>query len=208
MAEVLTYPDNIVPDSIDWRIMYNTQVFTSPFGNTTQTAEIPGARWQARMNYSNLQQTELRELAAFFIQLRGMSGRFKLYDLGLPYPQQANGVAASIGATTVVSATRSSVTLTAGRAALLTVGDYLEVTPLPSGNNYVNSGPELKMVTGINGDTVNIEPPFRIIPSDTETVTFDKCQTRFMLDSDDQAGWSTAGSIYLSNFSVSCVEIF
>ena len=64
---VLQYPTGVVPDSIDWRIVYATQVFTSAFNRTTQTAEIPGARWSARLNYSNLQRDQLRELSSFFI---------------------------------------------------------------------------------------------------------------------------------------------
>jgi hypothetical protein len=231
MTTVLTYPANILPDSLDWRIKYNTQVFSSPFDNTTQTAESPGARWNCRMNFSNLQPAELRELAGFMASLRGMSGRFTLFDLSLPYPQLATGINSINGGNafpmpvTILStrtrlffpygASGSNTDVMDDLTTALKVGDYLEMTPTVDGT-FVNSGPELKMIIGMGtgADTatnwVDIEPPFRIAPNivTPEEVTFDNCKTRFMLDSDDQAGWSTTGTIYLSNFTISCSEVF
>ncbi len=193
---------NVAPDSIDWRIMYTTQVFVSPFNRTSQTAEIPGARWQAKMNFSSLGVDELRRMSSFFIQLRGMAGRFSLYDMSLPTPQSGS----IPGGTTVSSATGTTVTVASATG--LTEGDYLSITPTPTGQVYLNSGPELKMITDITGNVLTVEPPFRIIPSATDDVIFDAAPCTMMLDSDDQAGWSSSGSIYLSNFTVSCMEAF
>ena len=89
----------------------------------------------------------------------------------------------------------------------LTVGDYLECTPT-AGSSFLNSGPELKMIVDITGDVVTVEPPFRVTPASGNAVTFDKASCRFMLDTNDQVGWSASGSIYLSNFRVSCMEAF
>ena len=199
---ILTYPDNIIPDSIDWRIQYNTQVFTSPFNRVTQTAELPGARWVARMSYSNLQQDELRQLSSFFIQLRGRAGRFTLYDMSLPTPQ--NGTTANA---TVASATRTTVTLTENRSADITPGDYITVSPGKGASAPVaGDNVELKMVTAVSGAVLTVEPPFRVVPASPDVVVLDKAFSNMMLDSDDQVGWSSTGSIYLSNFTVSCME--
>ena len=204
MTTVLTYPDDIVPDSIDWRIQYTTQVFLSPFGSATQTAEVPGARWSARLNYSNLQTSELRRLSAFFIQCRGMAGRFTLYDLTLAAPQLGEKDPEQVTAGT--SPTKAKISIS--DPADLTVGDYLECSPTPNGLTFVNSGPELKMITEIDGNVITVEPPFRVTPTVGDAVIFNKAKTRFMLDTDDQVGWSSSGSIYLSNFTISCMEIF
>lgn len=201
MTIVFTYPDTVIPDTIDWRINFSTQVFVSPFDKTTQTAEIPGARWSARLNYSNLQQDELRVLSAFFIQLRGMSGRFTLYDLSLATPQSGTK-----STTTVVVSTKTVVEV--ADATGLTVGDYLEITPTPDGLTFVNSGPELKMITDISGSDLTVEPPFRVTPSASDVVSFDKAKTIFMLDTDDQTGWNVSGALFLSNFTISCMEIY
>ena len=194
---ILTYPSSIVPQTIDWSVQYITQVYTSPFGGVTQTAEVPGARWAAKMSYSNLTQDELRQLSSFFIQLRGMSGRFYLYDFSLPAPQQG-----TIGAGRTISSVTDKTTITLNNASGLTLGDYIEVTPSTS------SYKELKMVTNINGNTISVEPAFRVTPSGGEDVVFEQASCIMRLTSDNQTGWTSSGSIYLSNFTVECVEAF
>ncbi len=205
MTTILTYPDNIVPDSIDWRISFITQAFVSPFGAATQTAEVPGARWAAKMNFSNLQQEELRQLSSFFIRLRGMSGRFTLYDMSLPTPQSGTKDETAVVSTTL-SPTKTRIELAS--VAGLTEGDYLECTPTPDSVAYVNSYKELKMITEINNNIVSVEPPFRVTPSTGDVVSFNKASCTMMLDTDNQVGWSSSGTIYLSNFTVSCMEAF
>lgn len=194
---IYTYPDTIVPDSIDWGITYNTQIFTSPFNRATQTAELPGAGWTARMSYSNLQQSELRQLSAFFIQLRGRAGRFNLYDFSLPTPQSGAKVDSVVGASSPPTATRLVIDATG-----LTIGDYIEVTPTNS------TIPEVKMIVDIAGSVIVVEPPFRVVPSVGDAVKFNKASCNFMLESDSQVGWNSQGKIYLSNFTVSATEAF
>lgn len=195
---IFTYPDTIIPDSIEFGVVYNTQVFTSPFNRVTQTAEIPGARWTARLSYSNLQPLELRQLSAFFIQLRGRAGRFTLYDLSLPTPQLGSKAPTTVKAATTPTNILVELTNSSG----LTPGDYLVITPLGS------TVPEVKMITDITADAVTVEPPFRVTPTVGDTISFDKASCNFMLDSDNQVGWSSSGKIFLSNFSVSAIEAF
>jgi len=204
MSTILTFPDHIVPDSIDWRLVYVTQAYVSPFGSTTQTAEVPGAKWAARLTYNNLQVDEQRELSAFLLSLRGMSGRFTLYDFSLPTPQLGTTLPGTYALESVTDRTRVEVDDASG----LTVGDYIEVTPTPGGLGYANSYKELKMITNIDGDFLDIEPPFRVLPSATDPVVFDKAKCVMMLDTDDQGGWSASTSIYLSNMTISCMEAF
>lgn len=205
MAAILTFPETLVPESIDFRLMYVSQAYASPFGSTTQTSEVPGARWNARLNYSNLQVDEQRQLASFLAQLRGMSGRFTMFDFSLPEPQAGSKVAGSVIATNL-SPTRTRIELNSVTG--LTVGDYIEVTPTPDGLAYANSYKELKMITGITNNVVDVEPPFRVTPAVGDPVVFDKASTVFMLDTDDQAGWSASTSIALSNMTISCMEAF
>lgn len=216
MTTLLDYPVDVdvIPDTSDWRVSFMSQSFSSPFNNTTQTSELPGARWSATMSYSNLQKTELRKLSTFFIKLRGMAGRFRLHDMSLEFPQSQTALG-TIGTTTVSTATIAATATKIGLAGAfdvtdLTEGDYLECTPTPSGAAYVNSGPELKMITSIDvpNNAVTVEPPFRVVPSSADVVSFDKSSCIMMLTTDDQAGWSTSGSIYLSTFSIQCIEVF
>lgn len=194
---ILTFPD-IVPESIDWRLTYSTQTYVSPFTGSTQTAELPGARWAARLNYTNLQISEYRELVAFLNSLRGMSGRFELYDFSLPRPALATSPPSPTTATG--TPTETALELTSGVSGL-SVGDYLEVTPL-------NSYKELKIITDITGSVITVEPPFRTTPLANDVVVLEKPRCIMMLDTDDQGGFSASTSISLANMSISCIEAF
>lgn len=213
MATILDFP-NIVPESIDFRLMYVSQAYVSPFGGTTQTSEVPGARWAAKLNFTNLQPAEQRELSAFLISLRGMAGRFTMYDFSLPNPQAV--IDGSVGSISNTSVDNTSFTPTAtqfevstGAATNLRVGDYVSLVPNPvGGQTYPNSYRELKMITAKAGDRLTVEPPFRVVPTGGEAVAVNQAKGIFMLDTDDQGGWSASTSIALSNITISCIEAF
>ena len=214
MATILDFPSTIVPESIDFRLVYVSQAYASPFGGTTQTSEVPGARWMAKLNFSNLQQDEMRQLASFLISLRGMSGRFTMYDFSLPNPQAVlDGSVVSITNPTIDNSgftpTRTQFEVGSGEATNLREGDYVSVIPNPvGGTTYANSYRELKIITDITGDRLTVEPPFRVIPTGGETITVNNAKAVFMLDTDDQGGWSASTSIALSNMTISCMEAF
>ncbi len=41
----------IIPDSCEFGITYNTLVSSSPLSGSTQTMELPGARWKTRLSF-------------------------------------------------------------------------------------------------------------------------------------------------------------
>ena len=77
---VSTFP-SITPEIQDFGIEYNVQVSTSWAGSTTQRLELPGARWKARIGFTDMTPSESAALKAFLLELRGMAGSFYYGDL-------------------------------------------------------------------------------------------------------------------------------
>lgn len=195
---------NIVPNSLNFGIKYNTQISVSPLSGSVQTVEIPGARWTAELTFSGLEAYEGRVLAAFIAEMRGSSGRFFLHDFSHAAPR---GTASAPGAVTISGAgqTGNSVT-TAGwnisQTGVLLPGDYVSFD-----NN------ELKLVTqqvdtDISGNaTITFDPPLRNPPSDASSVTLTECKTIMMLNNDENF-WGATTSGLLTDISISCIEAF
>lgn len=64
------------PSNASFRLVGNTQVQSSPLDRTTQTLEMPGARWELTVTWESLVEADWRRLGAFASRLRGRSGRF------------------------------------------------------------------------------------------------------------------------------------
>lgn len=73
---VLTFPTIRCPAEASERLIGLTQTHESPFDGTTQTLELPGARWEFTMTWPTLSPDDRRELSAFLARLRGRAGRF------------------------------------------------------------------------------------------------------------------------------------
>ena len=193
----------VIPESVEAGIEFNTQISVNSLTGYTQTMELPGARWNIRMNYSSLLQEESRQLSAFLSRLRGSSGRFYLHDYSKPTTIGTASGSATL--TTVVNSGVIRVTHTAGS---LAVGDNIQI-----GTDEYR---ELKIIVAasqVSGSLYEyvIEPTLRWRPIsqyETRPVIYTNPSGTFMLKSDDQAQWASRTKIAISDMTVDCVEIF
>ena len=72
--DVLIPPDIPIAE-IEWRILDNTAVSTSPLNGVTTTFTRPGTRWGARLSFRNLKDRDRARLLAILASVRGRSGR-------------------------------------------------------------------------------------------------------------------------------------
>lgn len=74
---ILIFPTlSRTPSGASFRLRGNTQTHRSPLDGTTQTLEMPGARWELTVRWDSLAEADHRTLGAFLARLRGQSGRF------------------------------------------------------------------------------------------------------------------------------------
>jgi hypothetical protein len=191
--------EDIIPTDMSFGIEYNTQISTSPLSGVIQTVEIPGARWVCRMSYPGMKAEEADALLAWLAKLRGMSGRFVMYDFG--QPSTKNGTTVGTISTVVAVGGENLVTFT-GLDAELEVGDKFSV----QGEN------ELKIVVEKQTATQYlVEPSFRRDYSfyNTSTAKFGKdALVRMMLTSDDQATRATVDKIRTGTITIDAMEVF
>jgi len=194
----------MIPDDISFGITYNTQISTSPLNGSIKTIELPGARWTARLTYTNLSNLETDTLLAWMARLRGMAQRFTMYDFSQP--------AASTGSNASTAATISSVT-TSGDDVIVNFSGTPTGGQLAPGDKFsVNANNELKVVVAANSTTQYVvEPAFRNQASyyTSKTVgTGTYAEGQFMLTSDEQATKLSSSKIFLGELSIDCVEQF
>ncbi len=79
------------PTSATWRMIGNTQTHESPFDRSTQTIEMPGARWAGTWTWDTLPETQWRYIAAFLAWARGRRLRFALNPLHAPLQTLTTG---------------------------------------------------------------------------------------------------------------------
>lgn len=72
--DVLIPPDIPIAE-IEWRILDNTAVSTSPLNGVTTTFTRPGTRWGARLSFRDLKDRDRARLLAILASVRGRSGR-------------------------------------------------------------------------------------------------------------------------------------
>jgi len=191
---------SITPDIQEWQLISNTQSFTSPLDKTTQTLELPGSRWLATLQYPSMTDAEARIMIAFLASLRGMSGRFTLFDHSHQTPA---GVAT--GTPLVNGASQTGGTL-------ITDGWTVSTTGILKAGDYIGVNGELKMVTvDANSDasgnaTLTIEPVLRASPADNAVITTAAPTGTFRLADDGQTKLqSTAQNRRLT---LTCIEAF
>lgn len=63
------------PAACTWRLEANTQHHTSPLTRSTQTVDLPGARWIAEMTLPPMTESSWREMSVFVARMRGGAGR-------------------------------------------------------------------------------------------------------------------------------------
>lgn len=198
---VLTFPAIVAKNNV-FGLRSNTMAFSSPMNRDARTKENPGAAWFAAMEFSRseLSRADMRALAAFLAQLRGMSGRFYLYDHAHPTPLGTPGgtpLVNGVGQTGVSLITDGWIASTN----IFAVGDYFQV------------GDELKIITApvtsdsLGNATLTFEPPLRVAPADNAAIVWDKPKCIMRLSSDDQAQWRTEPPLR-STIVLDCVEAF
>ena len=79
MAE-LFWPADIVPSSVEWRIIDSTAVFNSGLSGVTRTVSRPGSRLACTLNFSSLSGQDRGRVQGILAGLRGRSNRIWLYD--------------------------------------------------------------------------------------------------------------------------------
>ncbi len=168
------------PHAMPWRMVANTQTFTSPYTQSDQTLSLPGARWAVSLTWKNLKRQQAAPLQALLAELGGRAGR-----LWVPHYLQLKTLDGMTGTVVVNGANQVGRNLnvagcTAGKRWLR--GDYFEVNG------------ELKMITAdstVAGDgtaQLHFSPPLRKVPPNATPVntTTPGCQMRLV---DDAQGW-------------------
>lgn len=185
------------PTSWDWSLVSNTQTFSSPLSGNVQTLELPGARWRVTFQMESMTPADSALLRAWFVKLRGQSGRFYLHNMAQPSPRGTAG-----GTPVVSGAGQSGISLTA-------TGWPADTTALKAGDFFEVNG-ELKMmvadalVNGSGAATLTFEPPLRNSPANGAAITTTKPTGIFKLDEDTVRWITVAGA--LSSFTVSATE--
>lgn len=191
----------VVPESIVFGLTHNVQVSTSPLSGIVQTVELPGARWRASLSYSDLTNTEANDLKAWLLSLRGMSGRFLLYDYGKSSP--TNSVT---GSPVVETGSTARVINTTTTGDVFSVGDYIQIG--------TDDNRELKMVVAVSGTGLDrnytIEPALRMTVATAlgKSIVYSNPSAVFMLSSNDQSSWNTRGKSFLNDINIDCIEAF
>lgn len=76
----LFWPADIVPSSVEWRIIDSTAVFNSALSGVTRTVSRPGTRLACTLNFSALSGQDRGRVQGVLANLRGRSNRIWIYD--------------------------------------------------------------------------------------------------------------------------------
>lgn len=196
-----TLPSGRVPSSSVFSLISNTQAFTSPLSRSTQTIELPGARWQFSLTYQNLSDADARVLKAFLLSLRGAAGRFLLWDHAHPAP-----AGQAIGSPIVNGAGQLGTTIN-------TAGWSSNITGLLLAGDYIQLGAELKILTadansnGTGLAALAFEPPLRTSPGNGSSIIIVKPTAVFRLIDDEQDRFQVAPGKF-HDITIAGVEAF
>ncbi len=201
---ILTFPDLPIA-GIRWSLLANTQSFGSPLDGSTQTRELPGARWRAELTLGTLRPAQWRRLTAWAARMRGQAGRTYLSPTHAKVPQGAAG-----GTPRIAGAGQTGTVLildgaAPGVAGWLREGDFLS---FPLG-----AGMALHMVVADAGSTssgnvsLTIEPPLRGSPASGAAVTV-ASPVAVMRLADDEQGVLDITPPQLGAMTLSLVESF
>jgi hypothetical protein len=80
MMADLFWPADIVPSSVEWRIIDSTAVFNSALSGVTRTVSRPGTRFGCTMNFQALSGSDRSRVIGILSGLRGRSNRIWIED--------------------------------------------------------------------------------------------------------------------------------
>jgi hypothetical protein len=197
---IIAFP-SITAETQNFGINYNTQVSVGPLSGSTQSVELPGARWKGNVGYRDMTKAEAALLQAFTLELRGTAGRFFYGDAAATSPQ----LAVTGSPTVLASSTNRIIKITLGSTIALSPGDYIQIG--------TDDQRELKMVisstnTGGNNFDVGIEPALRRTDYLSKPVVYSNPKGVFMLSSDVQGMWGVRSKALLSDMSLEFIEVF
>lgn len=198
---LITFPTLVIkPSAYAFGQKSNTMLHTSPLSGSSQTIEMPGARWTVAMNYVNAIDPDRGRLDAFLAAMRGQANRVNLYDIVKSVPAGTmRGTMVTVG-TTAAGAVAVTVQAAGQNALTLLAGDKL------------NIGGELKMVVadatsdGTGTIALTIEPPFRGTIAAGSGVTWNTPTALFMLTAQAWKGDVSVGA--WTNYAIDLVESF
>lgn len=197
MADVLTWPDGLYPNSFKWYLKSNGTSFSSPFTAKTQTVRWVGSAWKCTIAMPSLDELEAIAMEALIFELDGMAGRVKLWDFG----RTPNVVR---GTPRVNGANQKGVTIN-------TDGWTPSVKVLKKGD-YFNVGDELKycladVTSNASGQaSVKFAPQLRASPADNLVLEVAKPYAIFRLV-DDENGVDRKPA-FDNNFTLEFIEAF
>ena len=97
------WPNNLVPDAVNWRLATQNKILSSPFNRCEQILGLKGPHWAAQLTFV-LTESERRQVLVFLAKLRGYHGTF-LFPVSLLYSKQGSG-AGSVTVTSVYNLNR------------------------------------------------------------------------------------------------------
>lgn len=196
---ILTFP-NILPESLEFGIRYNTQVSTSSLNGVNQRVEMPGARWFGSMSFTDMTVAESAALKSFMLELRGSAGAFFFGDLSHTAPFTTVS-----GSPTVDSISTARIIRTTVGSGSFSPGDYIQIGS--------DDQRELKMIissASVGGNTydLTIEPMIRRIDYIGLPIVYTNPKGVFFLTASDQARWATRSKAKLQDISLEFIELF
>ena len=176
MADVLDWPDGLLPNSFKWYLKSNGTSFTSPFTGSTQTVRWVGSSWKATLVMPSLDELEAIAMEALIFEMDGIAGRVKLWDFGrtpnvvrgTPRINGANQLGTSVGTDGWTPSVK-----------VLKKGDYFtvnnelkyclqDVTSNASGQATVRFAPQLRVAPADNAllEVANPYGIFRLVDNE------------------------------------------
>lgn len=186
---------------VTFKLMANSQTFTSPLTRATKRQELDGSRWTMNGSLPAMNKYDGALWKAFFLSLKGMVNTFNAFDPDCKVPLGPAG-----GTPLVAGGSQTGITLNIDGCTpsvlFLRAGDYFSV----------NS--ELKCMTadatpnGSGAVTLNFEPYLRASPADnTPIITAQPTCTMILSDVSQGAFTRNHKGIYMP-ITFSAYEVF
>ena len=199
----LSWPTALSRDVSEWQLVLRNMTLTqaSPMNQSTQTIELPGARWACSFSYGMLEEADSALLEATLVQLAGRAGRVYLWNFARPTPR---GSAAGTPLVKGAGQTGNS---------LIIDGCATTITGWLKAGDYFGVNGELKMMTanantnGSGETTLTFGPMLRSSPADNAAITVTRPTATFALQDDAQA-WSVTGRRLSFHQSLAFIETF
>lgn len=191
-----TYPDPASagiqwrPESCEWIQNATVLESTSPYTGESRTVDMLGHRWGMSITYPYHTLEERPEVEAFWLGLRGGSGRVLIWDLNRPVPR---------------GTLRGSPTLAAGAAQFATQLSISGSGTLLPGDKFKVAN-QVFVVRSASGLTVQVEHPVRVALSGGAPVIWDR-PTVLMRRTGGELRLPREGARH-PGFSVELIEVF